>query len=400
MTDLTTPQIGPRALADPGTQWGVAAASSRSVAIIITDHDGMILAWNAGAQDMFGYNACDMIGRSMLAVVDSSASSEAAESSLDPFFDNGHSRWYRHRSGRRVFCMARMSILGAEVDGSGRRALFLCNVTEIRERFDALLSRLIAQEVRCDEALNADAYKDRCIALISHELKQPLTMILMVIERLLEVSDDAREQRTREDLRDLRGATRRMTRIVDDLLELSRARAGKIRLEPILVNVDELVRDVSAAMAESAPDRSIIVDIEGSDYGCIGDPVRMEQIVSNLLHNAIKFSESGGRIHVCVGADDGFAKIAVADDGVGISREFLPHVFSMFDQELGAHPSTTDGLGIGLAVVNELVKAHAGRISVLSEGLGRGAKFTVWLPLARKSMSAQFMSSPAMEGLA
>ncbi|MHA6205640.1 sensor histidine kinase [Dyella soli] len=393
MTDLSAPPAAPGEWADQATPWGIAAASTRSVAIIIIDHDGMIMAWNDGAQDMFGYHARDVIGRPILNFAEASSQSQAMETLLDPFADDGYSRWYRHCTGRLVFCMARMSLLGTRGDGSAQQALFLCDATDIRERFEALGRRLIEQEERCDEALNADACKDRCLALISHELKQPLTTILLVTERLLGLPADTQVQRITEDLQDFRSATRRMARIVDDLLDISRVRAGKIRLEPMLVHVDELVRHVSATIAATAPDSRIVVDVEASDCRCMGDPVRLEQIISNLLHNAIKFSGSGGRINVRVECDDGFAKIEVADDGIGISREFLPHVFSMFGQEPGARSSSREGLGIGLALVNDLVKAHAGRISARSDGIGKGARFTVWFPLAIKSMPAQPMPS-------
>lgn len=253
----------------------------------------------------------------------------------------------------------------------------------LHERIESLQRQLDEQEVRYGEALSADASKDRCLALISHELKQPLTTILMGIERLLELTADSGNQRITDDLQAIRSATRRQARIVDDLLELSRIRTGKVRLEPVLVDVGELVFHVATAMAESTPDRTIHIHIDDTvDHHCLVDPVRLEQIVSNLLHNAIKFSQSAGRIEVCVKSADGYANIGVADDGMGICREFLPHVFSMFGQEMRAHPAASDGLGIGLALVQELAKAHGGGVNVQSDGPGRGSSFTVWLPLA------------------
>jgi two-component system CheB/CheR fusion protein len=151
----------------------------------------------------------------------------------------------------------------------------------------------------------------------------------------------------------------------------------------VLVDVGELVSVVARTIAEASPDRTMHVGIDrAGKYLCLVDPVRLEQIVSNLLHNAIKFTEIGGCIDVCVRSVDGFANVSVADNGAGICPNFLPHVFTMFGQEMRSHPAASEGLGIGLALVQELAKAHGGRVIATSDGPGLGAVFTVSLPLA------------------
>lgn len=246
------------------------------------------------------------------------------------------------------------------------------------------LEETLAEEREQQEiALRADVSKDFCLALISHELKQPLTTMLLGIDRMLESTCVRQVPQLADDLRVVQGAARRQARIVADLLELSRARTGKIRLAVELVDVGELMKGLTAAIAVSAPDKDIRMIRDGSvRLFCEVDPVRIEQIFSNLLDNAIKFSERGDRIDIRADACNRFAKVSVSDHGAGISPEFLPKVFSVFGQEPRSAPFAAGGLGIGLALAQELARLHNGKIIAASEGAGLGSQFTVWLPLA------------------
>ena len=161
-----------------------------------------------------------------------------------------------------------------------------------------------------------------------------------------------------------------------------RMRIGKLRLDPEMVDLDEVVRAVAADVAIGAPDRDLRVDVDTSvRRRCLADRVRLEQMLSNLLDNAVKFSGQGGCIQVRVASVDGFATVSVTDDGCGISAEFLPHVFRMFGQERSGGQGGHPGMGIGLALVQELAKAHGGKVEAQSQGPGSGASFTLWLPM-------------------
>jgi len=383
-TERSALRRSPAARAHHQIPGAIADSNSRGAAIVIIELDGTIAGWNEGAEDMFGYLEDEIIGQPVAVLLDVQGAPEPAVDALvRSFASGGHSGWYRHKSGQRLFCTRSISGLDRLSDGLGRRAWIVCDVTGVREHLLMLEQRLLEQTERCNEALSADATKDRCLALISHELKQPLTTILIGVERLIELTAGTKVQRISQDLHAIRGATLRQARIVDDLLELSRIRTGKIQLEHVLVDVGELTLHISSTVCETAPDRHIRIHVDRTNgLVCMADPVRLEQIVSNLLDNAIKFTEPCGEIDVRVETADGFAKISVADDGIGISQEFLPYVFSMFGQEARRHPAATEGLGIGLALVRELAKAHRGKVSARSEGPGRGAQFTVWLPLA------------------
>jgi two-component system CheB/CheR fusion protein len=277
---------------------------------------------------------------------------------------------------------------------------FLCDDTALHRRKDNKQSPVIENEGRFSHAESADALRDRCLALVSHELRQPLATIMMRVGALLKKTSAFGSKQVTDDLNAIRSAALRQTKIVSDLMELSRLRTGKIRLDPTLVNVGELVKAVVTTIAEDSPDRGVGVRIDDScNHQCFVDPVRIEQIVSNLLQNAVKFTGIGGRIEVCVASAEGFTSVSVSDDGIGISQEFLPFVFSMFGQERRFDLVASEGLGIGLAVVKELAQAHGGRVAASSEGVGRGSTFTVWLPLANQTAHAALSPTIVSEPL-
>lgn len=361
------------------TSWGMVAVSTQVVAIIITDRSGSIFGWNEGALSTFGYHESEMLGQSINPLVEHVASDDMAG---EPIGHLGQFRWYRHKSGRRLLCTEKLTIQRRHDDAAERHVWVICDMTPLRERFLQLQKAMVERDRR-EDAFLADESKDRCMALISHELKQPLTMMLMSIERMLETVSGMRVPRLTDELQAMSGAVRRQARIVDDMLELSRARTGKLRLDAMLVDMGELVGYLVSTAAAGRSDRHISVSVDASsDLHCWADPIRLEQIFSNLLDNAIKFGKSGGRIDVHVEGSDGFARVSVTDDGAGISRNFLPQVFTMFGQEYRSVGPMADGLGIGLALAQELARVHGGRITARSEGPDRGAQFTVWLPLA------------------
>ena len=232
----------------------------------------------------------------------------------------------------------------------------------------------------------ADAIRDRCLAMVSHELKQPLSVLLLNLGRLLEKMAEPDVRGAQELGHAMRRSIRRQARIIDDLFDLSRTRIGKLRLDPEPVDLEEVVRAISADVAIGAPDRDVRVDVDTSmRHGCMADRIRLEQMLSNLLDNAVKFSGPGGCILVRVASVDGFATVSVTDDGCGISAEFLPHVFRMFDQERTGSQDGQPGMGIGLAQVQELAKAHGGKVEARSTGPGCGASFTLYLPLPQRA---------------
>jgi len=178
--------------------------------------------------------------------------------------------------------------------------------------------------------------------------------------------------------------TRAQIKLVEDLLDVSRIVAGKLTLELRTVAPGDVVRTAVDAMTPTARGKGVelVAVYDPTPCRVAADPNRLQQVVWNLVANAIKFTPAGGRIEVIVGSVDGSVEIEVADSGLGIAPEFLPHVFDAFRQADGSPTRAHGGLGLGLAIVKHIVELHHGSVDVRSEGSGRGARFTVRLPLA------------------
>jgi signal transduction histidine kinase len=231
------------------------------------------------------------------------------------------------------------------------------------------------------EAEQANRAKDHFLATLSHELRTPLTSMLMhasLLSRRAE-GDEELERGTAS----IRRSIDTQTRLVDDLLDISRIASGKLVLSRGPVELGEVVADAVAMARPVAEGKS--VTLEADTTLCLGtvlgDANRLQQIVGNLLTNAIKFTPRGGRIQVRAAHVDGNAQIEVADNGMGIRPDFLPQLFRRFVQADTSVTRTYGGLGLGLALVRHLVEAHGGAVCAESAGEGKGATFRVILPL-------------------
>ena len=229
-------------------------------------------------------------------------------------------------------------------------------------------------------AERANRAKDQFLAILSHELRTPLSAVLMTAQLLRREGMDAKIVRAGEVIE--RGA-RMQVKLIDDLLDVSRIIAGKLKMDLQAVDLCAVVKASIEGMSAPAERKSIQLDslLDEAVGQVSGDPTRLQQIVSNLLTNAIKFTPAGGRVSVMLGVVDGRARITVTDTGVGIDSAFLPQVFDRFAQEDASNTRSNAGLGLGLAIVRHLVEAHGGTVSAESAGTGRGATFSVALPL-------------------
>lgn len=268
---------------------------------------------------------------------------------------------------------------------SAQYAPHLRNLLEANEKL--VVAAMAAQDLEA----HADAAHRRQItflATVAHELRNPLTPILQAAEMLhLPRTDDPRLAR-------LQGVIKRqvahMARLIDDLLDGSRISTGKFRLQRSTV---ELADILGMAIETSRP----AMDKRGQQLSmeplpaplCVhGDPVRLAQVFSNLLDNASKYTQKGGHIRLAATLGDRSVTITVADDGIGIPAEALSHIFDLFVQDERAVAAHGGGLGIGLAVVRELVEAHGGTVVGRSAGTDRGSEFLVTLPLSDKPAAA------------
>ncbi len=270
------------------------------------------------------------------------------------------------------------------------------DVTE-RSRAEAERASLLAEARQArDEAERANRSKDQFLATLSHELRTPLAAILLHAQRLRRAELDPAKQA--HAAAQIERGTKAQARLIEDLLDVSRIGAGKMKLDPRRLDLAEVVRAAVDTMGAQDESDSLRLDVAlgASSVWVEGDPTRLQQVVWNLLTNALKFTAAPGRITVSLNAVDGQARLRVSDSGIGIAPEFMPHVFGTFTQVDGSATRSRGGLGLGLAIVRHVVELHGGTIHAQSAGVGEGATFTVLLPLAvRPGAAAPATPSPA-----
>jgi signal transduction histidine kinase/CheY-like chemotaxis protein len=222
-------------------------------------------------------------------------------------------------------------------------------------------------------------HRDEFLAMLGHELRNPLAAIALAVETHKVADDAGRKQR---DI--LVRQVRHLTRLVDDLLDVARVTSGKVVLNKVAVDLNELALRCVQGAEISARNGSIQIDVNPASEPLIvhGDVVRLEEVVGNLLLNAIKYSPPRSRVQVTTRRAGETCQLEVKDTGIGIGKEMLPRVFDLFAQAEVPLDRSRGGLGIGLTVVKWLVELHGGSVVAMSEGIGRGSIFSITLPLA------------------
>jgi len=231
------------------------------------------------------------------------------------------------------------------------------------------------------EAENLGQLKDEFLATLSHELRTPLNAMLGWSQLLLQGARD--DAMLRRGLETIERNARAQSQLIEDMLDMSRLIAGKIRVEAKAVAPAEFVNAALETARPSAIGKQIqlVAEVDYDAGPVLGDPGRMQQVMTNLVSNAIKFTEAGGRVAVSVRREGEEVAIDVADSGIGIDPDFLPYVFDRFRQADSSSARRHGGLGLGLAIARQLVELQGGAITVASAGVGRGATFTVHLPI-------------------
>ena len=336
--------------------------------------DGVITSWNTGAERMYGYPARDAVGRTLDLIVP-----PEERSRMSAVFE-------RLRQGERVepFETVRMR-------KDGRRLDISLTFSPVRDASGRLfgasgIDRDISDRKRAEQALREEARrKDEFLAMLGHELRNPLAPIRNCLH-LLQSSGLTAEQ-TRRALGTIERQVTHLTRLVDDLLDIGRISRGKILLRRERLDFVEAVR---ATVEDQRPDLEegglgIDLDLPGAPVWIDGDPTRISQTFGNVLHNAGKFTDAGGRIAVALREepDRGAAVLTVRDTGIGMEPELLARIFEPFSQADGSLDRSRGGLGLGLALVKALVELHGGSVDAESPGPGRGTEIALRLPLAQ-----------------
>jgi PAS domain S-box-containing protein len=373
-------------LADQRERFRVTLASIGD-GVIATDELGRVTFMNDVALELTGQLKESALGQPLDAILP--ILDEETRGPIDGLFDRVMRQGLIAEGGQRTVIR---STAGNETpvecrgaprrDAEGRTvgAVLVCRDASERRQAERERAEILARaHAARDEAEEANRAKDEFLAMLGHELRNPLGAIsnaLYVLE-LIGVQTPPAVQARQVVAR----GVEQLTRMVDDLLDVARVTRGKIALERRILNLADAVTQSLSGL--SAAGRSthhqITADVEPAWVDA--DPVRLQQIVANLIVNAIKYTPAGGTIHVTVGREGDLAMVRVADNGIGISAEMLPRVFEPFAQGDRTLERAPGGLGIGLTLARRLVEAHGGTIAAASEGAGRGSTFTVRLPL-------------------
>jgi signal transduction histidine kinase/CheY-like chemotaxis protein len=247
----------------------------------------------------------------------------------------------------------------------------------------AQMAAVAIENTRLYQALReGDRKKDDFLALLAHELRNPLAPIRNGLQVIRRSEDRESRERSQEMMERQLG---HMVRLIDDLLDVSRINRNKMELRRARILLDDVVSSAveTARPAIEAAGHELTITLPTSPVYLDADLTRLAQVFSNLLTNSAKYTEPGGRIGLSVRLDEGEAVVTVTDTGIGIPADALRHIFDMFSQVDRSIERTTGGLGIGLALVRGLVEMHGGTVSAVSEGLGRGSEFTIRLPVLR-----------------
>lgn len=270
--------------------------------------------------------------------------------------------------------------LSRVVDALNRRPV---DPLEEAHHYNQELLRTLDELGRVNRELKAaNEAKDLFLATVSHELRTPMTSILGWLQMMN--ADGADPALYADGMQALTSAAHLQARLIDDVLEAARMQAGKLRLDLGDVDLREVIETIRTAVTPAVTAKAMLIETEyrGAALPIRGDAARLQQILWNLVSNAIKFTPEHGTISICAGADgEDHVTVSVSDNGEGITEELLPHVFERFRQGQGAR--SHGGLGLGLAIVKSLVELHGGTIVASSEGTGRGACFTMRFPLRR-----------------
>jgi PAS domain S-box-containing protein len=313
---------------------------------------------------------------------------ERAASEAAAIFASGRSgtsqfRWIA-RDGRVVSALAHSVSIRDETGAPiGMRGVTL-DITAQKQAEEAVRAAQEALRQRAEALQEADRQKDAFLAMLGHELRTPLAAIrntLLVVERRASGSSGLELQIARLD----RMVTR-MGRIVDDLQDVSRITQGRLSLHREPLDLRHLVRQTAEDQRELLQEsgQTLTLDLPEQPVWVEGDPIRLAQVLVNLLHNAGKFSDPGGQVRVRLGENEDELTVAVQDDGIGIDPEMLPRVFDSFTQAERSLDRSRGGLGLGLALVKGLVALHGGTVAATSAGRGRGSEFTFRLPRAHQ----------------
>ena len=350
--------------------------SLRNYAVVLMDANGIIRSWNNAAREIFGYESQDVLGRSaemLFTPEDREAGAFSREMEVARTRGKADdNRWMLRSDGLRLWAEGVLAPLYSDSQALSGYSKIVRDATADYRDAEALRA---AKE----EAERANQAKDRFLAVLSHELRTPLSPIATaahLLERTASVPPKYQNL-----LPMIQRNVALEARLIEDLLDLTAISAGKVSLKPRTVDLHELVKVVVDMLDGQIKDKHLHLrlHLDAPSAEVQADEARIQQVLWNLLRNAIKFTPEDGRVDVRTRQDGGFVVVDVADSGIGIDPEALPRIFSAFEQADRDVSQRFGGLGLGLAIARGLVGEHKGELTASSPGRGKGATFTLRL---------------------
>ena len=347
--------------------------------IFLLDAEGTVTTWNAGAERILGYQGDEIVGQPFDRIFTAhDVEKDQPQRELQDAVEKGRAedeRWHMRKDGSRFWAMGVVTPLW---DDAGKLQGFAKILRDITDRKKAE-----------DEALEENQRKDEFLAMLSHELRNPLAAISVAVQAI------QTEGPTPEEVEQAASIIQRqvsgLERMVGDLLDVSRITCGKFQLSRERVTLNTVLQDAIETTQNLMECRkhSFVVTTPSEPIWIDGDATRLEQVVSNLLSNASKYTDVEGQIWLTLEREGNEGIIRVKDTGTGIMQEMLPRIFEMFTQADRSLDRSQGGLGIGLTLTKRLVEMHGGKIEAFSEGVGQGSEFVVRLPVVAEMVVEQ-----------
>ena len=374
---MTTPSGLPIGF-DSAEHFLAAIISSSEDAVVTKDLQGTATSWNASAERIFGYTAEEMIGRPITVIIPPDRLEE------EPMILRKLREGQRveHFETKRVRKDGQLIDISLTISPVKNKAGVIVGASKVARDISPQKLAAKALATAAEETLRQSRMKDEFLNTLSHELRTPLQSILGWVQILR--GGDLEEGELEQGLEVIDRNGRMQQHIIEDLLDMNRILSGKVRLDVQKVVLGTVLEAALETVRPAAQAKKIRINavLDPLSKPVSGDATRLQQVFWNLLQNAIKFTPSGGRVEVVLQRVNSHLEVIISDSGMGISPDFLPHVFDRFRQADGSTTRHHGGLGLGLAIVKHLVELHGGTVMAKSRGLDQGSTFAVILPLA------------------